>query len=255
MVFSRAVIPVQAPGHDALTSALVGIGMRFASAAAGEPNIEDTMFFASAHAMDGDDLRVAAMLVSWFGVHHAWVNADRITRLVLARGSERVRALWAALAHWQTADRRYGRIDRGYRGPRLDLLAAGTEFQIRRHGEDARFEGSCLRVPANTLRDRPGDVAPPEDLARRHRAYHHRVMMGASYRADCWAALEAEPGLSAAELARRTYASFATAWHVKRDFVIVGPVRRRGMIGARHGKPGASDATAAGPAGGARRTR
>jgi hypothetical protein len=30
-----------------------------------------------------------------------------------------------------------------------------------------------------------------------------------------WAELEREPSLSAAELARRTYGSFATAWQVK----------------------------------------
>jgi hypothetical protein len=54
-----------------------------------------------------------------------------------------------------------------------------------------------------------------------------------TYRADCWAALEAEPSLSAAALARRTYASFATAWQVKRDFAIAGSPRRRGTIRAR----------------------
>ena len=95
---------------------------------------------------------------------------------------------------------------------------------VRRHGEDARFAGSGLRVPANLLRDRPGDIASPEVLARRHRTYRWRITMGPSYRADCWAALEADPGLSAAALARRAYASFATAWQVKRDFAIV---RRR----------------------------
>jgi hypothetical protein len=237
MAFSRALAPDRGPGHDALTSAMAGIGMGFATTAAPDPNIEDTILFASAEAMDENDLRVVAILVSWFGMHHEWVNADRLTKLVSSHGSERVRALWTALARWQGKDRRYARLVGCYRGPRLDLLAAGAEFQIRRHGEDARFEGSCLRVPANLLRDRPGDVAPPEDLARRHRAYRCRVMMGTSYRADCWAVLEAEPNLSAAELARRTYASFATAWHVKRDFAIVEPPRRRTAIGARRSEP------------------
>ena len=128
----------------------------------------------------------------------------------------------------------------GYRGPRLDLLAAGSEFQIRRHGEDPRFDGSCLRVPANLLRDRASDVVSPEQLAKRHRTYHYRLMMGTSYRADCWAALEAEPRLSAAELARRTYAAFATAWQVKRDFAIVGSPRRRGSASAKGGGHGRS---------------
>jgi hypothetical protein len=226
MAFSRELAPEQVPGHDALTSAMAGIGMGFAASATPEPNIEDTLFFASSEAVERSDLRVIAMLVSWFGVHHEWVHADRLTKLVSTRGSERSWALWTAIARWQGSDRRYARLAARYRGPRLDLLAAGSGFQIRRHGEDPRFEGSCLRVPANLLRDRPGDVVLPGQLATQHRTYRYRIMMGASYRADCWALLESEPSLSAAELARRTYAAFATAWHVKRDFSIAGPLAR-----------------------------
>ena len=227
MAFSRAVVPAAAPAHDALTSAMVGIGMGFAAVPAAAPNIEDTLFFAATEAMDGNDLRVAAILVSWFGVHHRWVHADRLTKLVTTRGSERVLALWAALARWQIRDRRYAILAHHYRGKRVDVLATGTEFQIRRHGEDARFSGSCLRVPANLLRDRPDDVASPGELAKRHATYRLRIMMGTSYRADCWAALDDDPSLSAAELARRTYTSFATAWQAKRDFAILAVSQHR----------------------------
>jgi hypothetical protein len=227
-VFSRSLAPAETPDRDALTAAMVGIGMELAAPAAPDPNVEDTLLFASAEAMDGGDLRILALLVSWFGVHHAWVNADRFTKLVATCGSDRVRALWAALAHWQAKDRRFARLAGRHRGPGLDL-AASSEFQIRRHGEDARFAGSSLRVPANLLRDRPGDIASPDALARRHRAYRWRITMGPSYRADCWAALEVDPELSAAALARRAYASFATAWQVKRDFAIL---RRRRQLSA-----------------------
>ena len=103
------------------------------------------------------------------------------------------------------------------------LIETGTNFQVRRHGEDARFEGSPIRVAANVLRDRTSDVLQPADLARRHNSYCYRVMMGPSFRADMWAALERDPTLSAAELARRTYGSFATAWHVKREFRLLSP--------------------------------
>jgi hypothetical protein len=237
MVFSRALVPAEIPDRDALTAAMAGIGMELAAPVASDPNLEDTLLFASAEAMDGSDLRILALLVSWFGVHHAWVNADRLTKLVAARGSGRVCALWAAFAGWQAKDRRYARLAGRYRGPRLDLLGTGTEFQLRRHGEDARFAGSGLRVPANLLRDRPGDIASPEALARRHRAYRWRIMMGPSYRADCWAALEAEPGLSTAALARRAYASFATAWQVKRDFGIVRRRRHSGAVRVHAARP------------------
>jgi hypothetical protein len=212
------MMPLEGEG---LTSAMVGIGMNFAAEATAQPNVEDTLLFASMAAMEHDDLRVLSILVTWFGVNAPWVNADRLIKLVSQNKSPRVRALWSALARWQRPDRRFARLIRLHRGAPLDLLAVGTDFQIRRRGEDPRFVGSALRVPVSALRDRAADVLTPVELARRHRAYHYRVMMGPGYRADMWAALEAEPQLSTAELARKTYGSFATAWNVRRTFAIL----------------------------------
>lgn len=223
MSFSRTLAPAAPMGVDALTSAMVGIGMKFAAPAAAEPNIEDTLLFASIEAMDNDDLRVLAVLVTWFGVHAPRVNADRLMRLVTVQKSDRVRVLWSALARWQIKDRRFARLAKVYTNQQIDLLRTGTDFQVKRHGEDPRFEGSALRVPANILRDRPGDVLEPAELARIHHAYRCRVMIGPTYRADMWAALEADPTLSAADLARKTYGSFATAWQVRRDFALLVP--------------------------------
>lgn len=227
MAFNRALAPTAPPESDALTSAMVGIGMGFAAPAAVEPNIEDTLFFASVEAMERDDLRVLAVLVTWFKVHARMVNADRLTRLVAERGTARVRALWSALATWQAKDRRFARLGALYDGLRVDLQAVGAAFHIRKHDEDPRFLGSRLRVPANVLRDRAADVLSPRELALRHRAYRSRLRMGPTYRADVWVALEAAPHLSATELARRTYASFATAWQAKRDFEILEGSRRK----------------------------
>jgi len=221
MGFSRAhsrTVPLEA---EALTSAMVGIGMNFAAEATAQPNIEDTLLSASVESMERDDLRVLAVLATWFGVHASWVNADRLIKLVAEQKSPRLRALWSALARWQGRDRRFARMIRLHRGPALDLLAVGTDFQIRRHGEDPRFKGTALRVPANVLRDRVADALTPLELAQRHRAYRCRVMMGPGYRADMWAALEIAPQLSAAELARQTYGSFATAWNARRAFAIL----------------------------------
>jgi hypothetical protein len=197
---------------------MVGIGMNFAAPGAPEPNIEDTLLFASVEGMDHHDLRVLAVLVTWFGVHAPWVNADRLTHLARDHESVRVRAFWSALADWQTKDRRFARLARRDSGARIDVLPVGTAFQIERHGEDPRFRGSAIRVPANVLRDRPADVLTPAELSQRHRAYHWRLVIGPTYRADMWAALEASSPLSAAELARATYGSFATAWRARRDF-------------------------------------
>ncbi len=240
MAFNRALVPRAAPESDALTSAMVGIGMGFAAPAAVEPNIEDTLFFASVEAMERDDLRVLAVLVTWFGVHARWVNADRLTRLVAAQGTARVRALWSALATWQAKDRRFARLGALYVGRRVDLQPVGAAFHIRKHGEDPRFSGSPLRVPANVLRDRAADVLSPRELALRHRPYRSRLRMGPTYRADVWVALEAAPHLSAAELARRTYASFATAWQAKQDFEILDDSRKKKGKGSLRRRTGRS---------------
>jgi hypothetical protein len=226
MAFSRIGLPAVVPHHDALTAAMASIGMNFAVAPGVDANIEDTLLFASSEGMDREDLRVVAVLVTWFGEHCSWVNADRLTKLIAAQGSTRVRAFWAALARWKAKDRRFSRLAALYEGPRVDVLSTGTAFQLQRHGEDARFSETCLRVPGNVLRDRPADVLRPSELARHHRTYRSRIQIGPTYRADTWAALEADPDLSAAELARRTYASFATAWEAKRDFQLLHPSTR-----------------------------
>jgi hypothetical protein len=227
MPFSRALVPSAPLEPSTLTSAMVGIGMRFAAAPAPDPNIEDTLLFASIEAMENHDLRVLAILATWFGVHAPWVNADRLTKIVAAQESTRTRSLWSALARWQGKDRRFTRLAKLRPARCLDLLPTGTDFQVTRHGEDPRFAGSALRVPANVLRDRAADVEPPAELARHNHAYRYRVMIGPTYRADMWAALEDDPTLSAAELARRTYGSFATAWHVRRDFAVLASTSSR----------------------------
>jgi hypothetical protein len=221
MAFSRAFAPSLPAQEDALTSRMVGIGMNFAAPLAPEPNIEDTILFASIEGIARHDLRVLSVLVTWFGIHAPWVNADRLTKLVATQDALLVRAFWSALARWLKKDRRFARLAALCVAPRQDLMDAGTEFQVKRHGEDPRFEGSPIRIAANILRDRPSDVLQPEELARRHHAYRWRVIMGPSYRADMWAALEEDPALSSAALARRTYGSFATAWHVRRDFELL----------------------------------
>jgi hypothetical protein len=205
----------------ALTAAMVGIGMSFAEESTPNPNLENTLLAASIAGMERDDLRVLAILMTWLGVHAAWINADRLTSLLGQQSGDRVRAFWGAVAHWLSKDRRFARLLKNYEGPRLDLLSTGTDFHVRRAGEDLRFAGGPLRVPAGILRDRQSDVLAPIELARRHGTYRRRIMLGPSYRADMWAELDQSPSLSAAELARHTYGSFATAWHVKRDWEVL----------------------------------
>ncbi|NTV75228.1 MAG: hypothetical protein HGA66_13620 [Holophaga sp.] len=222
MGFKRNIQPKAFLAGDDLTRALVGIGILFTGAAAPEPNIEDTLLAASVEGLEREDLRVLAVLVTWLEVHHAWLNADRLVSLVEAYPGDRVRAFWCAMARFLVKDRRLTKLAKVYKGPELDLLTTGTVFHIHRSGEDPRFMGGPLRVPAGILRDRKTDVLRPSELAARHRGYRRRVLLGPSYRADIWAELDGKPDSTPTELARRTYASFATAWQVKRDWELLG---------------------------------
>jgi hypothetical protein len=221
MGFKRTLTPPALLQGEALTAAMVGIGMNFAGPAAPNANIEDTLLAASVEGLDHEDYRVLSVLVTWLDSHAPLINADRMTALVARQTSTRVRAFWSAVGAWLSKDRRFTRLARIYQGPRLDLLASGTDFHLRRSGEDPRFADGPLRVPGKVLRDRASDVLNRVELARKHRTYRRRLLMGPSYRADMWAELEADPSMPAAELARRTYGSFATAWHVKNDWQVL----------------------------------
>jgi len=233
MAFSRATSPEPTPAPAELTARMVGIGMNFAAKAQTDADIESTLVHASVLGMDEGDLRVLAVLTTWLGVHHTHVNADRLVRLVSAHPSERVRVYrvyWAAVATWLKKDRRLARLAGAYEGAPIELLPTGTEFQVKRRGEDERFTGSRLRVPKGTLRDRQEDVLSPEVLVRRHAGYRNRVLMGPSFRADVWTALEHAPDLSIADVARKASCSFATAWQAAQDYRLL---RAAGSTAAR----------------------
>lgn len=222
VAFRKLEVELARPTAAVLTARMAGIGMQFATARSKHAPIEETLVLASEEGMMSYDLRVLSILVTWLEVHHAYVNADRLIRLVRSHKSKRVRAFWAAVSWWLSSDRRLLRLRTFYDAQRIDVLKTGTGFQIKRHGEDERFAGSSIRVPANALRSRSSDVLSSAALAAVHGTYRHRVLMGPTWRADAWSELAADPSMSTAELARRAGCAFATAWHVKRDFVVLG---------------------------------
>jgi hypothetical protein len=218
MPFKRITRPAAPVTEAMLTAQMVGIGMNFAAPAKANANIEDTLVFASELGMLEDDLRVLSILVQWLETHQDLVHTSRLLRLVQERSAPRIHAFWAAVGTWLEKDPRFRRFQKLYEGEVISLLAVGNEFQIARRGEDSRFAGTPLLVPAGILRQRKGDVLAPVALARTHKGYRNRLLMGATWRADIWTALEADPSLSAAAVARKAYCAFATAWRVKRDF-------------------------------------
>lgn len=221
MGYSRTLLPAPIPTGDELDAMLAGIGCAVAATPLRDANIEDALLGAVVSGMEEDDLRRLGLAVQWIALHARAINADRLVRAVPLLPGERSRACWAAIARWLKADRRWKRL--GVRPESADLLRVGNAFQTQRRGADPRFVDTHLRVPAGTLRERPGDVLEPAALAKWHRGYRHRIMLGPSYRADMWAIAEHEPELGASTLARRAYGSFATAWQVRQDLAVLAP--------------------------------
>ena len=218
MAFSRATTPEPMPAQAELTARMVGVGMNFAAKAEADAEIESTLLHASVIGMEDGDLRVLAVLTTWLGVHHKHVNADLLVRLVGVQPSARVRAYWSAIAMWLKKDRRLARLAGAHKGAPIELLPTGNELQVKRRGEDPRFSASKLRVPKGALPDRQEDVLPPEVMVRRHAGYRNRVLMGPTFRADVWTALEHAPDLPIADIARKASCSFATAWQAAQDY-------------------------------------
>jgi len=200
---------------------MVGVGMNLAAPAIPGANIEDTLVFASEQGMLEHDLRVLGVLVQWLEVHHTHVNADRLARMLSVHERSRVRTFWASVALWLETDRRLSRLQKLHEGARTPLLPVGTEFQVARRGEDDRFASTPLIVPAGTLGRRSGDVLSPIELIRVHAGYRNRVLMGPSWRADVWTVLETSVDLPTAEVARKAYCAFSTAWQVRQDFELL----------------------------------
>jgi len=165
------------PSPSVLTARLVGIGLNFDCEPELDADIEATLAFASIAGMLESQTRTLCVLTTWLGVHQRCLDARHPHDLVCDQACDRVLAYWASIAHWLRADTRFAPLEALYLGPPLDLYPFGTDFQIKRRGEDARFVHSKLRVAAGTLRDRPTDVLSPIQLARCRSGYRHRMSM------------------------------------------------------------------------------
>ncbi len=224
MSFKRIYSPSKYPTGLDLTRRCISIGFGFAeNPSKQEPNIEETLVAASLEGVNGD-YRILSLLVDWFDIHSTWVNADHLTTLVKAIEDKQVQKFWTACAQWKKTDPRFKKLRKLYEGERFQIMSDPTGFLLKRNGEDPRFKETVLLIPNKTLRHRPTDIDPPERLSKINKAYRYRVLLGPTYRADLLAALEEDPSITTAELARKCYSGFSAAWEAKKDFEILNKV-------------------------------
>jgi hypothetical protein len=230
MSFSRTVPEVL--GGAALDVAMRGIGMRIGGSRSatlrGAADLERTLVSVASEALPSD-FRLLGVLLAWLAVHQERLNVPRLRRLLQeAARTPLARAWWAAVGTWLgRGDVRWRALSKLYAGPRQDLDdPAVTALQVQRVGEDARFEGTALRVHAKLLRSRTADVEQPAELAAHHPLYFRRLMLGPNYRADVWAALDEQPDATAAEVARVVGCAYETARSVGKDWALAQSVGR-----------------------------
>lgn len=218
MSFSRTMPGLLSGG--ALNASMRGIGMRVGAQEPAAADLEVTLVSVAHHVLP-HDYRTLGVLVAWFDVHQDRVNVPRLLRLVrIVAKAPLEKAWWASIATWlERQDARWRPMTRIYEGPSLDLDdAVVTELQLRRVGHDPRFEHAPLRIHARLLRSRATDVDDPIQLAARNPLYLRRVQLGASYRADVWAALDEDPNATPAVIARKVGCAYETARSVARDW-------------------------------------
>ena len=221
MSFKRELLPEKFATKDELSKDMAAIGFLITAEPSENPNIENTLIAVSIEGL-GTDLRSLSLLVNWLEIHGGAINADRLTKIVQTlKKDKRLLCFWSATAKHILADSRFNKLKKLYKGPRLDLLKVGTEFQLGRHGEDARFKDSCIRVPGHVLRNRPRDILVPARLAKINPTYRYRIVIGPTYRADQWALLEHSEKITPSELAKLSYSSFGSAWQARRDFEVL----------------------------------
>jgi hypothetical protein len=219
MAFKRVILPKEFASKHDLSRDMAGLGFLITAEAAMNPNIENTLIAVSIEGLNGD-YRSLSLLVSWLSIHHQAINADRLVKMLIQlRPNKKLLCFWSAAAKHVLKDLRFKKMQKLYKGSRLEITNKdATDFQIKRVGEDPRFEKTNLRVPANLLRNRPQDIVVPAALAKTHLAYRYRIVIGPTYRADQWALLEKVKEISPSELARQSYSSFGSAWQAKQDF-------------------------------------
>ena len=154
-------------------------------------NIEEALILGSLHIIERHDTEMGALLKSWFSMHHERVISRRLETLVKAERNAALFKLWGELAllgHTHPRNR-FDRLSR----PKSPAPAK-------------------VRVPQSM------NVMSSRELAGHHLGYFYRVLLGASARADAFAALRLASDLTPAQIARVVHCSASTAWQARRDF-------------------------------------
>ena len=223
MAFKRVILPESfLKGHE-LTQAMADIGIRVGQRPKKtSPNIEDVLLSASIESLENYDWRTLSLVVQWFLKHSSLINVDRLTRALNERqGDKKLIIFWSALAQTTKHDLRFKRIQSMYRRKRVLLGDKSAKLLLARNGEDKRFQKTSLIVPNKMLRSRESDVLKIQDLVKVHLGAYYRVMLGPSYRADCFCELMKNSSITASEAARLSYSSFKTAWDTKNDWDVI----------------------------------
>lgn len=220
MSYKRKISEDLLSGEE-LTRSMIGIGILFGGEGTKNPNIENTIISASLHGIRNQDFRVLSMVTLWLEKHFFILNASRLIKLIeKCKEDKSFLRFWVAVSQWQAADNRFKGFREKYSFKRRKEISSGAKFLSEKNGYDLRFINTCLIVPKKMLEKKDWLVLDPKDMVNHHSDYRWRLIIGPSFRADMWSQLEQYREISASELAKNSYGSYATAHRSKKEYEI-----------------------------------
>lgn len=189
---------------------------------------EDLFVQITADAVINGPGREFACMLSWIQEYGNLLHVAVLEKLLLKHPMPEVRAVWAAIGLWQSKDSRFRRLTGLYNGKRITLrppwAAELTRLQLAdpKQGEDPRFQGTPVRIPAQVAAHRPDkNVKTLSHILATNHLLANRVRFGPNYRADLWTWLEHDPTLSISQLRKHTGVSQGQCSRVKSDYMVL----------------------------------
>lgn len=163
------------------------------------------------------DSRLFSLICSWVSVHGDYVIIEKLMKLQKKKNSPWLIAL--AVYAFNTGFHQWKRLIKKQKGP-LALVSTDLALSsIALKGEEPHFRKNGFLIPTGNIRVRASDVQTPERLVKVNPQYRHRLLFGASWRADIITAIEV--GMkNPYQIAKTLGCSYEPAHRIFKEYVL-----------------------------------
>lgn len=149
-------------------------------------DIENTLHEAACEVPN--DSRLFSLLCSWVSVHGDYVIIEKLMKLQKKKNSPWLVAV--AIFAFNMGFHQWKRLIKKQKNLRALVSVELAESSIALKGEESLFRKNGFLMPKGIIRIRASDVQTIERLVKKNSQYRHRLLFGASWRADIITAIE-----------------------------------------------------------------